>query len=591
MCARVAIRVTESHSLNTRSFSIARLFTPRSDTPSAGGSSRAGSAPRRRCPLRRRGRRGWASASARVPAAGRGRRLRRERGADGAEAVAAEEEARCGARHAEPSAPRTWRCARARARAASEVGDSLYLAAARIPSSRAHGSKNRPRAPPARLRRARRLPPRRAARGSPGCMAASADLRQQKFSSSKIGCSRETEPRARSGSRGRAKMPYVPPHLRGGDASAEAGRSLEALSLGAGRGGGRGAGGRGAGGSGRGGGGGKGSHGGGGKGGRGGGAPPRPLVRALRRRSAAGPLAARRRGNFCDAFFHVRDTRRGRAAALLPAPPARVRGPAHGDHRAADRRRRRASSSRASRTATRRRTPSACLIQDERLRARACDGGGCAGGTLSAFISLQPCHHSSGNESVSCTTDLIAYHARELAPRGVSLDLAIAYPYRSHWQPDLMSRDELIELGARSLWGHKFHSSVLADQAAVGKAVEALGDGAADEAVAAGARAARQCPRGRAAARARARRLRGARLPRRRLAVAHRPLRRRRPRQRRADPERGAARTRAACDAWTQALLDGFRDVCLPCNGGGARSGPSSVHSVLHLRDEAGSHH
>ena len=27
-------------------------------------------------------------------------------------------------------------------------------------------------------------------------------------------------------------------------------------------------------------------------------------------------------------------------------------------------------------------------------------------------------------------------------------------------------------------------------------------------------------------------------------------------------------RTRAACDAWTQALLDGFRDVCLPCNGG-----------------------
>ena len=27
-------------------------------------------------------------------------------------------------------------------------------------------------------------------------------------------------------------------------------------------------------------------------------------------------------------------------------------------------------------------------------------------------------------------------------------------------------------------------------------------------------------------------------------------------------------RTRAACDAWTQALLDGFRDVCLPCNAG-----------------------
>ena len=364
-------------------------------------------------------------------------------------------------------------------------------------------------------------------------------------------------------------MPYVPPHLRGGDDSAEAGRSLEALSLGAGRGGGRGAGGRGVGGSGRGGGGGKGSHGGGGKGGRGGGDRGADRSCALYAddlppgRSLLGGAA-----NFCDAFFHVRDTREAGLPLCCLRHPRECEGrhtviiarltDAAGATKLVARFKNRDKKTHAERV----------LIQDERLRAAVCDGGGCAGGTLSAFISLQPCHHSSGNESVSCTTDLIAYHARELAPRGVSLDLAIAYPYRSHWQPDLMSRDELIELGARSLWGHKFHSSVLADQAAVGKAVEALGDGAADEAVAKarallanareGARLLVRAPDGFVA--------RGFRDADWRWLIGLCDDDVRANAEQILSEER--RRTRAACDAWTQALLDGFRDVCLPCNAG-----------------------
>ena len=40
-----------------------------------------------------------------------------------------------------------------------------------------------------------------------------------------------------------------------------------------------------------------------------------------------------------------------------------------------------------------------------------------AAGRLTVYISLQPCHHSSGNTSLSCTEDLFTFHAAELAPR------------------------------------------------------------------------------------------------------------------------------------------------------------------------------
>jgi pyrimidine deaminase RibD-like protein len=78
--------------------------------------------------------------------------------------------------------------------------------------------------------------------------------------------------------------------------------------------------------------------------------------------------------------------------------------------------------------------------------------------TLTMYISLQPCHHSSSTTQISCTSDLQRWHRHELQPRGIALDLAIAYPYRSHWRPELMTQDELLELGARSLWGPRYHS-------------------------------------------------------------------------------------------------------------------------------------
>ena len=66
----------------------------------------------------------------------------------------------------------------------------------------------------------------------------------------------------------------------------------------------------------------------------------------------------------------------------------------------------------------------------------------------------------------------------------MAFELVIAYPYRSHWQPDLMARDGLIELGARTIFGGRFHSSVLGgQQSSVPAAVEALGPLAAEQAL------------------------------------------------------------------------------------------------------------
>lgn len=79
-------------------------------------------------------------------------------------------------------------------------------------------------------------------------------------------------------------------------------------------------------------------------------------------------------------------------------------------------------------------------------------------GVLSIFISLQPCHFSSSAPKVSCTTDLQRWYSAELSPRGIALDLVVAYPYRSHWQLEKMSHEEVLELGGRALWGPRFNS-------------------------------------------------------------------------------------------------------------------------------------
>lgn len=53
---------------------------------------------------------------------------------------------------------------------------------------------------------------------------------------------------------------------------------------------------------------------------------------------------------------------------------------------------------------------------------------------LLVYISLQPCHHSSSMKEISCTRDLFAFHQRELLPRQITFELVVAYPYRSHWE-------------------------------------------------------------------------------------------------------------------------------------------------------------
>eukprot|EP00310_Coccolithus_braarudii_P015676 CAMPEP_0183347234 /NCGR_PEP_ID=MMETSP0164_2-20130417/12117_1 /TAXON_ID=221442 /ORGANISM="Coccolithus pelagicus ssp braarudi, Strain PLY182g" /LENGTH=193 /DNA_ID=CAMNT_0025518625 /DNA_START=118 /DNA_END=700 /DNA_ORIENTATION=+ len=72
----------------------------------------------------------------------------------------------------------------------------------------------------------------------------------------------------------------------------------------------------------------------------------------------------------------------------------------------------------------------------------------------------------------------------QLAPQQIELDLVIAYPYRSHWSVERMKREEQIELGARALWGPRFHSKGhRADRVAVTEAVEGISDDAADRAI------------------------------------------------------------------------------------------------------------
>ena len=120
---------------------------------------------------------------------------------------------------------------------------------------------------------------------------------------------------------------------------------------------------------------------------------------------------------------------------------------------------------------------------DSVAKGEACQASG-SGARLRVYISLQPCHHSSSMVHISCTRDLIAFHERELLPRGVELELVVAYPYRSHWEPEHMSRAELIELGARTLFGPRYHSKGnKQDLESVVAAVDRIAPDAADRAV------------------------------------------------------------------------------------------------------------
>lgn len=125
--------------------------------------------------------------------------------------------------------------------------------------------------------------------------------------------------------------------------------------------------------------------------------------------------------------------------------------------------------------------------------------------TLRVYISLQPCHYSSSSTEISCTLALFAFHKRELLPRRIALELIVVYPYRSHWRPgeltdhptmspsaarclrhlhptELMSHEELVELGARALYGPSFHSKGnCEDRASVAQAVKRMAVDAVDK--------------------------------------------------------------------------------------------------------------
>jgi hypothetical protein len=176
--------------------------------------------------------------------------------------------------------------------------------------------------------------------------------------------------------------------------------------------------------------------------------------------------------DFCDAFFHVRET----PEAPLPLCCVRVPGApecegrntvivarlldAAGGERLVARYHNRSKMYHAEKVMM---TDGALLGALRGLRGGGGGGsGGDGGGSLTVHISLQPYHHSSSTRETSCTRDLFEWFASELAPARVTLELVVAYPYRSHWEPARMARDELIELGARTLWGPRYHSKGIA---------------------------------------------------------------------------------------------------------------------------------
>lgn len=96
------------------------------------------------------------------------------------------------------------------------------------------------------------------------------------------------------------------------------------------------------------------------------------------------------------------------------------------------------------------------LMRDERLldaAAAAANETGSAGMTVRIWLTIQPCHFSSGDDNRSCTLSLARWCERALAPRGVdTVEIKAAYPYRTHWEPAHMTDADLEQLGRRA-WG------------------------------------------------------------------------------------------------------------------------------------------
>lgn len=94
------------------------------------------------------------------------------------------------------------------------------------------------------------------------------------------------------------------------------------------------------------------------------------------------------------------------------------------------------------------------LMRDERLLAAAAEANrGPPGTVVRVWLTIQPCHFSSGDDTRSCSLALMRWFEHALKPRGVaSLRIKAAYPYRAHWDAAHMSDDDLAQLGRRA-WG------------------------------------------------------------------------------------------------------------------------------------------
>ena len=82
------------------------------------------------------------------------------------------------------------------------------------------------------------------------------------------------------------------------------------------------------------------------------------------------------------------------------------------------------------------------VVYDKALRDKVASSPGAC---LVLYLTYQPCHFSGGHTfsqidraDTSCSLLLERFHSSFLAPRNVSLDLKVAFVYRSHWKTSLV---------------------------------------------------------------------------------------------------------------------------------------------------------
>lgn len=169
------------------------------------------------------------------------------------------------------------------------------------------------------------------------------------------------------------------------------------------------------------------------------------------------PVAQLGAEDFCEAFYHVKATPeagierpvclraggeccRGKTTALVATVVCADGSEAHAALHT---------------NTSQREHAEGALMRDARFTAalRAAHEAGLGPLEVVLRLNLQPCHHSSSEERLSCTLGLLEWHRRELRPCGVGrLRIKVAYPYRTHWDAGHMSDDELVQLGRRR-WG------------------------------------------------------------------------------------------------------------------------------------------